>query len=241
MINLNDYFDVENLKAAQLLEPMIRYAGGRLDLPYGFSTADGPSLVQLRCLSEYLRSPVVVRPPLALCRTLANIDLPITLDEYRQPWPVLGIEWPDAIAPPRTLTLLWRPDPDRVWLFTPTPEGRFLHKHFTGPATLDGHLADTILNDLSDAEEATSRHIARIALNLGLLLTHKAHRLTRLPEHVVRNRRHRDPEVRRQARRQAQLVLFRDLDMFLQWESRRPLEGPSLEVDPNVETIRSRF
>jgi len=224
VIDLKDYLDPRNLAAAQLLGPAIRYERGRLSFRSTFTAIDGPALVQLRCLDEYLRSPVVVRPPSALCRALANTDLPLTLDEYRQPWTVLGIEWPEGIAPSRTLTLLWRPDPERIWLFTPTPppESQFLHLYIAGPATLDGYLADTPLTDLTDAEVATSRHIARMALNLGLLLTHKGHRLTRLPEHVIRNRRHRDPATRQQARRQAQLVLFRDLDMFLEWEAKRP-------------------
>ena len=238
MIDLATYFHPDNLAAAHRLGPLIRYEEGRLIVPKPLSgLGDGPNLVQLKCLECFLRNPVIVRPPLALCRTLTNTDLPISQAEYRQPWPVLGIEWPEGIGAPRSLTLLWRPDPTRVWIFTPTGEApsKILHTHFSGPADLDGHLADTPIDGLTQADEATSRHVSRMALNLGLLLTYKSHRLTRLPEHVLRNRRHPDPATRQRAGRQAQLVILKNLDMLLKWQGKRPevaAEGQGRTLPP---------
>lgn len=219
-MNLNHYIDPRVLDAAEVLGPKVRYEGGVLAIPPPFPREAANSLVHSRCLYEYLRSPVVAQPPVALCKTLANTDVPLTIADYRQPWPVLGIKWPGELAP-TGLTLLWRSDTERLWIFTQSGND-VLHLHIAGDGSIDRHLGDTPTVALSDAEDATIRHAARMAVNLGLLLAHRPHRLTRLPEHVVRNRRHRDPEARRHAQRQAQVVLMRDLDVFTRWESRRP-------------------
>lgn len=92
-MDVAQYFDPDNITAAYCIGSHLTCKGGQVAYPEWvaqITRPDGPNLAQLRCLYLYLQSPVIVRPPLALCRALANTDLPIPLPEYHQPWPILG-------------------------------------------------------------------------------------------------------------------------------------------------------
>jgi hypothetical protein len=149
--------------------------------------------------------------------------MPLRIEEYRQPWPILGIEWPaemNGIANP-SLTLVWHATPGTLILFTSCrSEKEFVHSFFMGQGTLDSQIDDNEMHGLDELESVTTRTIARMSLNLGLLLTHKAHRVLRLPDEIHRKRKHRDRATRLDAHQRAQPVLFRELDMLLKWQQK---------------------
>src|SRR3954447_22901192 len=99
MLPLSRYFSNGALAAAWQIGPSFTVTesleGVHFTYPGGLLPGEAESVPLTGCLYNYMRQgPVIARPSLALCRTLANTDLPVTLEDYRQPWPILGVEWP---------------------------------------------------------------------------------------------------------------------------------------------------
>jgi hypothetical protein len=190
----------------------------------------------LKAIATFLnQGPVIIRPPLALCRALANTDIPLTVGDYRQPFPALGVELPREItghAYP-ALTMVWHAHPRGLVVLTNSRKTPYtfhlvlMDGALGEPPTIEGQLRRCQPVNPNEQDEALLVHAPRIALNLGLLATFKDYDLGDLPHKVKRNRTHRDTRVRHLAQRHAQILGIRDLDLFLQWKKPSPNTEPS--------------
>lgn len=238
MIDLTTYIRPEALIDASLFGDMIRVSAGA-DSTVKIHTARPEILALLaadprqqdvavgyKCLCEFLKQgPVVIRPPYGLCRALANTDLPIPMAEYRQPFPVLGIEWPKEVSGAHhpILTLIWRPSKDLLVVNSYSRVDDYGYQsYFVDPGDGQSNTLDEILagtrSMLEGPEEANLSVISRMAINLGLLLTSKGYSVSRLDDGTRKKRSHKDPRVRHLACRRAQLVEFIRRPMFLKWK-----------------------
>lgn len=258
MIDLATYVRPELINAASSFGDMIRVSAGddsnlkvessRLDI-HGPMIQDPMQLngvVCCKCINVFLKQgPVISRPPHGLCRALANTDLPMPMAEYRQPFPVLGIEWPREVSGDQhpTLTMLWRPTQEVIVVLTHSRRYEyFYHNYFIGfaepvPKPLDEILADTRSN-LAGPEDASLKTICRMAINLGLLLTSKGYTVSPLDEATRKKRNHKDPRVRHLANRRAQLIEFTQRPIFLRWQD---LDRQPRDVSPTGEKRQPQF
>lgn len=116
--------------------------------------------------------PVVVQPPLELCRALQHIDLSIGVEDYAQPYESWAVIIPGGFFGPNEKDVLaysvWSRDLSRLATFT---DGRSLHCHqLTGVKDIEAQLAEDVeafKSTLHTPEELIA--IQRIVLNLGLL------------------------------------------------------------------------
>ena len=69
------------------------------------------------------KGPVIVRPALNLCQALLDTEIRLPTSEFRMPYPIMGIELPEAIVKPHwpSLTRVWKMFPDTVLASTMSP------------------------------------------------------------------------------------------------------------------------
>ncbi len=167
-----------------------------------------------KCLGLFQKNgPVIVRPALNLCQALLDTEIRLPTSEFRMPYPIMGIELPEAIVKPHwpSLTIVWKMFPDTVLVWTMSPNTICYHN-------LIGDDLPTMEDRLIRAEacdDQTEYNLmvlgSRIALNLCMLATFRQTELTPLPPRVQRHRRLRDQRLNRLAARHCQEVLFKDL------------------------------
>ncbi len=172
------------------------------------------TLIMYKCLGlSQKKGPVIVRPALNLCQALLDTEIRLPTSEFRMPYPIMGIELPEAIVKPHwpSLTIVRKMFPDTVLVWTMSPNTVCDH-------CLIGDDLPTIEDRLIRAEgcdDETEYNLmvlgSRIALNLCMLATFRQTELTPLPTKVQRHRRLRDQRRNRLAARHCQEVLFKDL------------------------------
>jgi hypothetical protein len=159
------------------------------------------------------KGPVIVRPTLNLCQALLDTEIRLPASAFRMPYPIMGIELPEAIVKPHwpSLTIVWKMFPDTVLVWTMSMNTICYHD-------LIGDDLPTIEDRLIKAEacdDETEYNLMvlgfRIALNLCMLATFRQTELTPMPTRVQRHRRLRGPRLNRLAARHCQEVLFKDL------------------------------
>ena len=173
-----------------------------------------PTLIMYKCLGLFQKKgPVIARPALNLCRALLDTEIRLPTSEFRMPYPIMGIELPEAIVKPHwpSLTIVWKMFSDTVLVWTMSPNTTCYH-------CLLGDDLPTMEDRLIKAkgcDDETECNLmvlgSRIALNLCMLATFRQTELTPLPPRVQRHRRLRDQRLNRLATRHCQEVLFKDL------------------------------
>jgi hypothetical protein len=82
------------------------------------------TLIMYKCLGLFQKKgPVIVRPALNLCQALLDTEIRLPTSEFRMPYPIMGIELPEAIVKPHwpSLTIVWKMFPDTVLVWTMSP------------------------------------------------------------------------------------------------------------------------
>jgi hypothetical protein len=159
------------------------------------------------------KGPVIVRPGLNLCQALLDTEIRLPTSEFRMPYPIMGIELPEAIVKPHwpSLTIVWKMFPDTVLVWTMSPNTICYHNLLGDDLpTMEDRL---IRAEACDDETEYNLMVlgSRIALNLCMLATFRLTELTTLPLRVQRHRRLRDQRLNRLAARHCQEILFKDL------------------------------
>jgi len=159
------------------------------------------------------KGPVIVRPGLNLCQALLDTEIRLPTSEFRMPYPIMGIELPEAIVKPHwpSLTIVWKMFPDTVLVWTMSPNTICYHNLLGDDLpTMEDRL---IRAEACDDETEYNLMVlgSRIALNLCMLATFRLTELSPLPPRVQRHRRLPDQRLNRLAARHCQEVLFKDL------------------------------
>jgi hypothetical protein len=172
------------------------------------------TLIMYKCLGLFQKKgPVIVRPALNLCQALLDTEIRLPTSEFRMPYPIMGIELPEAIVKPHwpSLTIVWKMFPDTVLVWTMSPNTICYHNLLGDDLpTMEDRL---IRAEACDDETEYNLMVlgSRIALNLCMLATFRLTGLTPLPPRVQRHRRLRDQRLNRLAARHCQEILFKDL------------------------------
>ena len=142
------------------------------------------TLIMYKCLGLFQKKgPVIVRPALNLCQALLDTEIRLPTSEFRMPYPIMGIELPEAIVKPHwpSLTIVWKMFPDTVLVWTMSPNTICYH-------CLIGDDLPTMEDRLIRAEgcdDETEYNLmvlgSRIALNLCMLATFRQTEVTPLP------------------------------------------------------------
>jgi len=172
------------------------------------------TLIIYKCLGLFQKKgPVVVRPALNLCQALPDTEIRLPTSEFRMPYPIMGIELPEAIVKPQwpSLMTVWKLFPDAILVWTMSPNTVRYHN-------LIGDDLPTMEDRLIRAEacdDETEYNLmvlgSRISLNLCMLATVRQTEVTPLSTSVQRHRRLKEQRLDRLAARHCQEVLFKDL------------------------------
>ena len=128
------------------------------------------------------KGPVIVRPGLNLCQALLDTEIRLPTSEFRMPYPIMGIELPEAIVKPHwpSLTIVWKMFPDTVLVWTMSPNTICYHNLLGDDLpTMEDRL---IRAEACDDETEYNLMVlgSRIALNLCMLATFRLTDLTPL-------------------------------------------------------------
>lgn len=172
-----------------------------------------PTMV--RALGLFMKeSPVIIRPSAELAGAMADTEIRVPVAEYRQPFPVMGVELPPSITGPfyPCISLVWRLDARMVLIFTFDRRTEVTYDARIGNdlPTIEDRLARAEGADTD--EERRLIHLGnRAAVNLCLLASHRQTRIEEYDPAVARRRQRADPRVAALAAREVRELTFRDL------------------------------
>jgi hypothetical protein len=235
LMNLTRYFSHKDLKLAYETHKtvsVIPNSRGTLDIidtegkgrkaKYTYPEVGFYSLMVLKCVGEFMASgPVIIRPTVETCREFLNTEVRIPFKDYRQPFPIVGVELPREIMADvkPSLLLMWHLDSSHIISFNEVYVQQTNQRSSHIAIINDKHhtIEDAIIRAHdqcnADTREITNniRQYVHIALNLCLLAANREIRTTKLDKHAERHRRARDNEHQFLGAMEYQEIVFRHI------------------------------
>jgi hypothetical protein len=158
--------------------------------------------------------PIIIRPKLNLCEALLDTEIRIPIEDFKMPFPVIGVELPGSITGLEVpvLLVLWQFDPQRLFIWTYIAALSLTYHIILGKNMKTIEESLQIYPESYDEGEFRMMNLgSRVACNLVMLAATRATRLSEISPRTIRHRRGNDDRLRRLAGRECREIVFRDL------------------------------